>query len=118
MKVTNKAEYRKRRHLRLRNKVSGTADRPRMSVYVSNQHMYVQFIDDDAAKTLVATSTKSSDSSSKRNDSETAKKLGTTAAEAAKQAGISKVIFDRGGFPYSGRIKILAEAAREGGLEF
>lgn len=119
MKVKTRAEYRGRRHLRLRQKVAGTAARPRMSVFVSNMHMYVQFIDDEAACTLAAVSSRTAGSAGgKRCSSETAKKLGTEAAEAAKQAGITQVVFDRGGFPYSGRVKILAEAAREGGLAF
>ena len=118
MKVNTKAEYRKRRHMRLRRKVSGTAERPRMSVFVSNQHMYVQFIDDDAARTLAAASTTDGSLSGKGNGVDAAKELGGKAAELAKSAGISKVIFDRGGFPFRGRVKIIAEAARESGLEF
>lgn len=105
--------------MRLRQKVAGTAERPRMSVFVSNQHMYVQFIDDEAAKTLCSVSTKSEAMSGiKRADSEAAKKLGGLAADTAKKAGISTVVFDRGGFPYRGRVKILAESARENGLAF
>jgi len=119
MKMKKKEDYRARRHLRLRQKVGGTAERPRMSIFVSNLHMYVQFIDDDASRTLAAASTQSADLAGKgRANAETAKKLGELAAVAAKQAGINKVVFDRGGFPYRGRIKILAEAARQGGLEF
>ncbi len=119
MKVNTKAEYRTRRHLRLRQKVRGTADRPRMSVYVSNQHIYVQFIDDDASRTLAAVSTKSSAmAGAARANSEAAKKLGALAAEAAKGVGLQAVVFDRGGFPYRGRIKLMAEAARENGLVF
>ena len=119
MKVSSKSEYRTRRHLRLRRKVAGTAERPRMSIYVSNQHIYVQFIDDDASKTLAAASTKSASlSDTKHANSDAAKKLGALAAETAKGAGISQVVFDRGGFPYRGRIKILAESARENGLIF
>ncbi|HMO50879.1 MAG TPA: 50S ribosomal protein L18 [Kiritimatiellia bacterium] len=119
MKVKTNAEYRVRRHLRLRRKVSGTAERPRMQVFVSNLHMYVQFIDDEASRTLAsASSQKLTAASGKRCSSEDAKQLGAQAAEAAKAAGISNVVFDRGGFPYRGRIKILAEAARENGLKF
>jgi len=119
MKVKTKAEFRTRRHLRLRNKVAGTAERPRMSVFVSNQHIYVQFIDDEASRTLASASTKSSAMAGfKRADSSAAKQLGQLAAEAAKSAGIGQVVFDRGGFPYRGRIKLLAEAAREHGLVF
>jgi large subunit ribosomal protein L18 len=119
MKVKTKADYRTRRHLRLRQKVTGTAERPRMCVYVSNQHMYVQFIDDAAGVTLASASTASAAmADSKRADTAAAKRLGQLAAEAAKQAGISVVVFDRGGFPYRGRVKLLAEAARENGLVF
>jgi large subunit ribosomal protein L18 len=119
MKLKTKAEFRTRRHLRLRQKVAGTAARPRMNVYVSNMHMYVQFIDDEAGRTLAAVSTRAAGASSaKRCSSATAKQLGTDAAAAAKQAGIEAVVFDRGGFPFRGRVKILAEAAREGGLKF
>lgn len=119
MKVSSKTEFRNRRHLRLRQKVRGTAARPRMSVFVSNQHLYVQFIDDDASRTLASVSTKSAAmAGAKRADSDAAKKLGGIAAEAAKAAGIQTVVFDRGGFPYRGRVKILADAAREGGLLF
>jgi len=119
MKVKTQAEFRTRRHLRLRQKVAGTAVRPRMSVFVSNMHMYVQFIDDEAGRTLAAVSTRVAGSAEgKRCTSATAKKLGTEAAEAARKVGIETVVFDRGGFTYSGRVKILADAAREGGLKF
>lgn len=119
MKVSTKAEFRNRRHLRLRQKVRGSSERPRMSVYVSNQHIYVQFIDDDASRTIASASTKSEAIGTvKRADSATAKRLGTIAAEVAKAAGVTSVVFDRGGFPYRGRIKILADAAREAGLSF
>lgn len=104
--------------MRIRNKLSGTAERPRMSVYVSNLHMYVQFIDDAAARTLASVATVGGSASGKRCSSESARTLGVKAAEAAKEAGISSVVFDRGGFPYRGRVKILAEAARENGLAF
>ena len=119
MKVKNKSEYRTRRHLRLRGKVAGTAERPRMAVYVSNQHMYVQFIDDAAGRTLASASTATAAmADAKRADSAAATRLGQLAAEAAKAAGIGTVVFDRGGFPYRGRVKLLAEAAREHGLVF
>lgn len=104
--------------MRLRKKVQGTAERPRMSVFVSNKHMYVQFIDDLDAKTVAAASTAVGDAKSEKNNVGTAKKLGKEAAEAAKSKGISEVVFDRGGFSYRGRIKALAEAAREAGLKF
>jgi len=113
MKVKNKSDYRKRRHLRLRNKINGTAERPRMAVYVSNRYIYVQVIDDDAQKTLCSVS-----SLGENNTAETAKVLGAKIAEAAKAKGISRVAFDRGGFTFGARMRALADAAREAGLEF
>ena len=119
MNWKTKADFRKRRHLRLRKKVQGTADRPRMSVFVSNKHLYVQFIDDLAARTLAAASTLVEGSSAKGSAGvETARKLGALSAEVAKKQGIQSVVFDRGGFAYRGRVKVLAEAAREAGLQF
>ena len=119
MKVRTKAEYRKRRHLRLRQKVKGTAERPRMSVFVSNRHLYVQFIDDAASRTLAQCSTLSEAiADGAKNNAETAKKLGQLAAQAAVDKGIKQVVFDRGGFTYGGRIKVLADAARAAGLKF
>lgn len=116
--VTNK-DYRKRRHLRLRKKVVGTAARPRMSVFVSERHLYVQFIDDSASSTLAQCSTKSAAfGGAVRNNSDTARKLGQMAAQAIMEKGITEVVFDRGGFTYAGRIKVLADAARESGLKF
>jgi len=118
MKTKTQKEYRVRRHLRLRRKVQGTAERPRMSVFVSNQHFYVQFIDDAASQTLAAVSTATGTLKSARLNAETAKELGKLAAEAAQAKGISTVVFDRGGFAYGARLKALADAAREGGLKF
>lgn len=118
MKPKSRTEFRERRHLRLRQHVQGTSDKPRMSVYVSNRHMYVQFIDDIEARTLASASTKTEGASSGKNDVATAKALGKLAAEAAKGKGIARVVFDRGGFAYSGRVKALADAAREAGLQF
>jgi len=118
MKVKNQKDYRVRRHLRLRQKVQGTAERPRMSVFVSNQHLYVQFIDDAAAKTLAAVSTLSGGLKGQKLNVATAKQLGAMAAKAAQEKGISEVVFDRGGFAYRGRMQALADAAREGGLKF
>lgn len=97
---------RQRRHNRIRAKVKGTTDRPRLSVYKSNRYMEAQLIDDTAGRTIV---------SGKMDD---AVKLGTDIATRAKAAGITKVVFDRGGFRYTGRVASLAEAARKGGLEF
>jgi large subunit ribosomal protein L18 len=118
MKVKSVADYRRRRHLRVRRKVQGTAERPRMSVFVSNRHLYVQFIDDEAAQTLASASTAGKVAADKKNDKAVAAALGKQAAEAAKAKGIERVVFDRGGFSFEGRIKILADAAREGGLVF
>jgi len=118
MKVKNKADQRVRRHYRVRNKVAGTAVRPRMSVFRSLNHISVQFIDDDSAVTLAAVSTQQADFKGQKNNVDTARQIGVKAAEAAKAAGIETVVFDRGGFRYSGRVAALADAAREGGLKF
>jgi large subunit ribosomal protein L18 len=118
MSWKTKAEKRTRRHLRVRNKISGTSACPRMCLFRSNQHVQVQFIDDEAAVTLAAVSTQQADFKGCVNNVETAKKIGTKAAEVAKAAGIETVVFDRGGFRYAGRVAALAEAAREGGLKF
>ena len=118
MKVNTKREYLRRRHYRIRNKLRGTAARPRMAVFRSERHLYVQFIDDDASETLASASTLSGDLKGAPNTTETATKLGKQAAEAAKAKGIEVVVFDRGGFAYSGKVKLIAEAAREVGLKF
>ena len=118
MKTKNQKDYRVRRHLRLRQRVQGTPERPRMSVFVSNQHLYVQFIDDAAAKTLAAVSTLAGALKGQKLNVATAKQLGALAAQAAQAKGISAVVFDRGGFAYRGRLQALADAAREGGLKF
>lgn len=122
MKPRTTPEYRIRRHLRLRKKVQGTAERPRLSVFVTDRHMYVQFIDDAAQRTLAAVSTLSpalrNEARKGRISVALARRLGAAAAEAAKGKGISEVVFDRGGFRFAGRVKALADAAREGGLKF
>ena len=105
----------KRRHRRVRKKVVGTTERPRLAVYRSNRHIYAQLIDDSAGKTLVAASTLAGGSGN--NPLDQAKSVGTTLAGQAKAAGITKVTFDRGGFMYHGRVRAVAEGAREGGLE-
>ena len=108
-----------RRHRRVRKKVRGTAERPRLAVFRSNNHIYAQVIDDVAGRTLAAAST--ADASLKGGGTgnvEAAKKVGALVAERAKSAGVSKVVFDRGGFLYHGRVAALADAAREAGLEF
>lgn len=107
-----------RRHQRARQKISGTAERPRMSVFISNRHIYVQFIDDVAARTIAAVSTMAEGQRDGRKDVDKAKDLGKKAAEAARAKGIETVILDRGGFSYEGRIQALADAAREAGLKF
>ena len=113
--------HRKRVHARVRTKVSGTPERPRLCVYRSIGHIYVQVIDDRSGKTLVSAS--SVDAETKKNlkgggNVAAAKVIGKTIAERAKSAGISKVVFDRGGYKYHGRVKALADGAREGGLTF
>ena len=118
MKMKNQKDYRTRRHLRLRQKLQGSAERPRMSVFVSNQHLYVQFIDDAAGKTLAAASTLDAALKGQKLNVATAKQLGELAAKAAQAKGISTVVFDRGGFAYRGRLQALADAARAGGLKF
>ena len=109
-----------RRHRRVRKKIHGTAARPRLAVFRSNKHLSVQLIDDDAGTTLAAASTTEADLRSAGNGAsvEAAKRVGTLIGERAKAAGIDKVVFDRGGFAYHGRIAAVASAAREAGLEF
>lgn len=105
-----------KRHRRVRKKVVGTAERPRLAVYRSNRHIYAQVIDDFAGRTLAAASTLTLDA--KGEPTEVAKAVGKAVAEAAASAGITRVTFDRGGFMYHGRVQAVAEGAREGGLEF
>jgi large subunit ribosomal protein L18 len=119
-KTNSKVAARKKRVKRIRTKIFGTAERPRLSVYRSNRHIYVQIIDDIQHKTLVAMSTGDKDFNCDDLDGkcEQAKRVGLILAEKAKTAGIEKVVFDRGGNLYHGRIKALSEGAREGGLVF
>ena len=117
----SRTQVREKKHMKLRNRFQGTAERPRLSVYRSNMHIYAQIIDDDAQKTLVSASTVQKDVKAeleKTNDVAAAAYLGTVIAQRAKAAGIDAVVFDRGGYVYHGKIKALAEAAREAGLEF
>ena len=108
-----------RRHLRVRKKVSGVAERPRLAVFRSLNHIYAQVIDDQAGRALVsASSLEKGLREEKGAKTEKAKKVGALLAQRALVAGINKVVFDRGGFIYHGRVKALAEAAREGGLQF
>lgn len=115
----SKRQGRIRRHRRIRKKVLGTAARPRLAVYRSNKHIHAQIIDDIAGSTLVAASTVEVALRGDTNgNAEAAAKVGKALAERAKTAGITEVVFDRGGFLYHGRVAALADAAREGGLEF
>jgi large subunit ribosomal protein L18 len=119
-KTNAKVTARKKRVQRIRVKISGTSDRPRLSVFRSNKHIYAQIIDDTQHKTLIAMSTghKEFDAEGVGDKCEQAKKVGLLIAEKAKSAGIEKVVFDRGGYLYHGRIKALSDGAREGGLVF
>lgn len=121
----NKNEIRKARHDRMRHYLSGTAEKPRLNVYRSLNHIYAQIIDDEAnngnGATLVAASTVEKEIMAKVKDmtkSEAGKEVGKILAERAKAKGISKVVFDRGGYLYTGRVAALADGAREGGLDF
>lgn len=116
--ATSKEARRAKIKASIRKKVSGTAERPRMTIYRSNKEIYVQFIDDVASKTLVSTSSSDKGFDAKGSKVELAKEVGKKAAEVAKSAGIEKVVFDRNGYLYHGRVKALAEGAREGGLKF
>ncbi|HZE25946.1 MAG TPA: 50S ribosomal protein L18 [Terriglobales bacterium] len=115
-----KNRTRQRVHDRIRKKVQGTAERPRLNVYRSLNHIYVQVIDDLHGQTLVSASSAEGKKAERRTGGNVAaaKALGKTIAERAKAKGISKVVFDRGGYIYHGRVKALADAAREGGLQF
>ena len=117
----SRSEIRVKKHNRMRNRFAGTAERPRLAVFRSNNHMYVQIIDDVAKTTLVSASTLQKDVKEKlekTNDVAAAAYLGTVIAKKAQEAGIKSVVFDRGGFIYQGKIQALADAAREAGLEF
>ena len=117
----SRAEIRVKKHNRLRNRFSGTAECPRLCVFRSNNHMYAQIIDDVEGKTLVAASTLENDVKAelkKTNNVEAAAYLGTVIGKRALDKGIKTVVFDRGGFIYQGKIQALADAAREAGLEF
>ncbi len=114
----SKNESRLKRHQRVRNKISGTPERPRLSVYKSLNGIYTQIIDDVNGKTLASASTLDKEVKTKSNNIEAAKEVGTLIAKRAAKANIKTVVFDRGGYLYHGKIKALAEAAREGGLEF
>ncbi len=117
-RIIKKRSDLRRRHNRLRRKITGTAERPRLAVYRSLKNISVQFIDDVAGKTLVSLSTNSAEFSGYGGNAKAAETLGQKAAEKAKAAGIEAVVFDKGGRKYHGRVKALAEAARKGGLKF
>ncbi len=114
----NKNAARLKRHKRVRGKISGTAERPRLNVFRSSKHIYAQLIDDVAGKTLAAASTLDKEFEGSGSNKEAARKVGQVIAKAAGDAGISEVVFDRSGYIYHGRIQELAEGAREGGLKF
>ena len=117
----SRSEVRMKKHRRMRNRFSGTAERPRLAVFRSNNHMYVQIIDDTVGNTIVSASTLQKDVKAeleKTNNVEAAAHLGTVIAKRALEKGIKTVVFDRGGFIYQGKIKALADAAREAGLDF
>lgn len=116
MKVKNRQDAQKRRHLRIGNKIRGTAARPRMCVKITNRHIHVQFIDDRAAVTIVAISTTQSENKIEKLNMAAAEAIGKKASDAAKQKGIVTVVFDRGGHAYHGRVKAIAEAARAAGI--
>ena len=114
----DKNAQRLKRHKRVRAKVSGTAERPRLAVYRSNAHIYAQIIDDVNGVTLVSANTLEKGFEGATGNAEAAKKVGLVIAERAKEKGITEVVFDRGGYVYHGRVAALAEGAREGGLQF
>ena len=117
----SRSEIRIKKHNRMRNRFSGTAERPRLAVFRSNNHMYAQIIDDTVGNTLVSASTLDKDVKAelkKTNNVEAAAYLGTVIAKQALDHGIKTVVFDRGGFIYQGKVQALAQAAREAGLEF
>ena len=118
MRAIDKKEMRQRIHRRIRRKLEGTPERPRLAVFRSAAHIYAQVIDDSEGKTLVSASSVDKAARTNGGNLAAAKTIGKRLAERAKEKGITKVVFDRGGFPYHGRVKALAEAAREAGLEF
>ncbi|MBQ9413583.1 MAG: 50S ribosomal protein L18 [Clostridia bacterium] len=115
-KDSNKARL--HRHVRVRGKISGTAERPRLNVYRSAKHIYAQIIDDVAGVTLCSASTVEKDFTENGGNKDAARKIGELIAKRATEKGISEVVFDRGGYVYHGRVQELAEGAREGGLKF
>lgn len=121
IKKQSRSEVRVKKHMKVRNRLSGTAERPRLAVFRSNNHMYAQIIDDTVGKTLVSASTLDKEVKAeceKTNNVEAAALVGKVVAKKALEKGITTVVYDRGGFIYEGKIKALADAAREAGLEF
>ena len=121
MQHAKKRKLRQLRKWRIRQKVSGTSECPRMSVSFTNEHIYVQFINDAQGVTLASASTRHKSTPDREKlaaNVESAKKIGTLAAQAAKAVGITRIVFDRNGARYHGKVKALADAAREGGLQF
>jgi len=119
IRQVSRNELRKRIHLRIRKRLRGAPERPRLSVFRSLKHIYAQIIDDRTGRTLAAASSAEKDSPIRSGGNVAgAKEVGKLIAERAKAAGVSSVVFDRGGYLYHGRVKALAEAAREGGLKF
>jgi large subunit ribosomal protein L18 len=117
----SRAAAREKRHYRLRNHISGTAERPRLAVFRSNMHIYAQIIDDTVGNTICSASTMEADVKAKlehTNDVEAAKLVGETVAKKALEKGINTVVFDRGGYVYHGKVQALADAAREAGQQF
>ncbi len=115
LKPRTSAERRYRRHLRVRKKVVGTTERPRLVVFRSSKHIYAQIVDDTTGRTILTVSDAGETDGTKSDRSAT---VGRRVAEKAKEAGIARVVFDRGGYQYHGRVKAVADGAREGGLEF
>ena len=118
VKIVNKNAMRQKRHIRVRGKISGTPERPRLAVYRSNAHISAQIIDDVNGVTLVSANTYEKSFEGTGSNKEAARKVGAILAERALEKGISAVVFDRGGYIYHGRVSELAEGAREGGLKF
>ena len=119
MNTKKKQLNRQRRHRRVRARIIGTKDRPRVSVFKSNKHIFIQFIDDEANKTVLSSKVISNKKSKvKGTKTDKAVKIGEMIAEKANKAGIKEVVFDRGGFKYHGRIKAVAESLRKGGIKF
>jgi large subunit ribosomal protein L18 len=118
MSTINRKKIRRRIHNRIRRKVSGTTERPRLAVHYSNQHIYAQVIDDTTGRTLVSASTLDKSIEKASSNVESAQKVGKLIAERAAASNISAVVFDRGGHLYHGKVKALADAVREGGVQF